>query len=102
MMNVVKCRLDDTGPIGSCADLQDLPLKGLYGGAQLYPPIYSTQRANRLPIARGMKPVGFTSEKIAFEDLHMQEKMRELYEDFKRLNGYSDMEISQKCTEHCS
>lgn len=84
-----------------CADLQDLPIEKasmvvLNFTLQFIQPSARTELLSS--IARGMKPGGVLvlSEKIAFEDLHMQEKMRELHEDFKRLNGYSDMEISQK------
>jgi tRNA (cmo5U34)-methyltransferase len=36
------------------------------------------------------------SEKIRFEDTHLQERMTELHHDFKRANGYSELEISRK------
>ena len=84
-----------------CADLQDLPIEKasmvvLNFTLQFIQPSARTELLSS--IARGMKPGGVLvlSEKIAFENLHMQEKMRELHEDFKRFNGYSDMEISQK------
>lgn len=38
------------------------------------------------------------SEKIRFEDNTLNELMIELHHDFKRENGYSDLEISQKRT----
>jgi tRNA (cmo5U34)-methyltransferase len=38
------------------------------------------------------------SEKIAFEDEEHQTLMTELHHNFKRANGYSDMEIAQKRT----
>lgn len=38
------------------------------------------------------------SEKIAFEDPEHQELMTELHHNFKRSNGYSDLEIAQKRT----
>lgn len=49
-------------------------------------------------IRQGMKPGGvlILSEKIAFEDEHNQELMTELHHNFKRANGYSDLEIAQK------
>ncbi len=36
------------------------------------------------------------SEKIKFEDAHLQELNTDLHHRFKRANGYSEMEISQK------
>ena len=36
------------------------------------------------------------SEKIQFEDAETQTRMEALHHAFKRANGYSDLEISQK------
>ena len=36
------------------------------------------------------------SEKLAFEDAEVERLFSELHHDFKRANGYSDLEISQK------
>jgi tRNA (cmo5U34)-methyltransferase len=49
-------------------------------------------------IADGMLPGGILvlSEKIIFDDAHLQELNTELHHEFKRANGYSDLEISQK------
>lgn len=49
-------------------------------------------------IADGMQPGGILilSEKICFEDEHLQALNVDLHHSFKRANGYSDMEISQK------
>jgi tRNA (cmo5U34)-methyltransferase len=49
-------------------------------------------------IAEGMLPGGILilSEKILFDDPHLQELNTELHHEFKRANGYSDLEISQK------
>ena len=49
-------------------------------------------------IAKGMKKGGILilSEKILFEDAHLQALNTDLHHSFKRANGYSDMEISQK------
>jgi tRNA (cmo5U34)-methyltransferase len=38
------------------------------------------------------------SEKICFSDSHHQQLMTELHENFKRANGYSELEIAQKRT----
>ncbi len=84
-----------------CADLKDLPIEKasivvLNFTLQFIQPSARTKLLSS--IANGMKPGGVLvlSEKIAFEDLQIHEKMRVLHEDFKRLNGYSNMEISQK------
>jgi tRNA (cmo5U34)-methyltransferase len=42
------------------------------------------------------KGVFLLSEKIIFEDKTLNKQMIDLYYDFKRSNGYSDFEISQK------
>lgn len=49
-------------------------------------------------INRGMNPGGILilSEKIRFEDEHLQALNTDLHHAFKRANGYSDLEISQK------
>lgn len=51
-------------------------------------------------ISRGILPGGILilSEKVAFEDPEHQQLMIELHHNFKRANGYSDLEISQKRT----
>ncbi|HUH36762.1 MAG TPA: carboxy-S-adenosyl-L-methionine synthase CmoA [Spongiibacteraceae bacterium] len=49
-------------------------------------------------IARGMLPGGVLvlSEKIRFDDPHLDALNIDLHHSFKRANGYSDLEISQK------
>lgn len=49
-------------------------------------------------IASAMRPGGalLLSEKIRFEDEHLQQLNTELHHGFKRGNGYSDLEIAQK------
>lgn len=51
-------------------------------------------------ICQGLIPGGalLISEKICFEDVHQQRLLGELHHDFKRANGYSDLEIAQKRT----
>lgn len=48
----------------------------------------------------GLKPGGILilSEKLVFENEDLNERQIDLYHSFKRLNGYSDLEISQKRT----
>lgn len=49
-------------------------------------------------IYAGLRPGGvlILSEKVAFEDTPHQDLMIELHHNFKRANGYSDLEIAQK------
>ncbi|MCF6219098.1 MAG: carboxy-S-adenosyl-L-methionine synthase CmoA [Gammaproteobacteria bacterium] len=49
-------------------------------------------------IYQGLRPGGILvlSEKIAFEDAHKQPLFTDLHHSFKKTNGYSDLEISQK------
>lgn len=57
------------------------------------------KRANILhKIYHGLKPNGvlILSEKLAFDDEQHQALMIELHHNFKRANGYSDLEIAQK------
>jgi tRNA (cmo5U34)-methyltransferase len=57
------------------------------------------QRATLLRrIAEAMQPgsVLVLSEKIRFDDAHLQQLNTDLHHAFKRANGYSDLEIAQK------
>lgn len=49
-------------------------------------------------IYNGMRPGGILvlSEKILFQDQHLQALNTDLHHSFKRANGYSELEISQK------
>lgn len=49
-------------------------------------------------IFKGLRPGGILvlSEKIAFDDQYKQDVFIDLHHSFKRANGYSDLEISQK------
>lgn len=49
-------------------------------------------------IYRGLKPGGvlILSEKVCFPDAQYQALMTELHHNFKRANGYSELEIAQK------
>lgn len=51
-------------------------------------------------VYHGLNPGGglVLSEKVHFEDAEQQKLMTELHHDFKRANGYTDLEISQKRT----
>ncbi len=60
----------------------------------------SPEDRNRLisDIYQGLKPGGalILSEKVVFENDELQTLFTGLHHDFKRANGYSDLEISQK------
>ena len=49
-------------------------------------------------VYRGLKPGGLLilSEKLVFDDAKAHELLIDLHHDFKRANGYSELEISQK------
>lgn len=84
-----------------CEDIQhtvieNASLVALNFTLQFLPP---DQRAGMLArIAQGLNPGGVLvlSEKICFADAGQQTLFTDLHHDFKRLNGYSDLEISQK------
>lgn len=84
-----------------CEDIQhtvieNASLVALNFTLQFLPP---DQRAGMLArIAQGLNPGGVLvlSEKICFADERQQRLFTDLHHDFKRLNGYSDLEISQK------
>ncbi len=56
----------------------------------------------RLPLLKkiyaGMRPGGvlILSEKVLFEDEHLNKLLAHIHHDFKRAHGYSDLEVSQK------
>lgn len=49
-------------------------------------------------IGEGMNPGGvlILSEKVVFEDAHLDQLLFDIHHDYKRAHGYSDLEISQK------
>ena len=49
-------------------------------------------------ISNGMRPGGvlILSEKVVFEDEHLDALLADIHLDYKRAHGYSDLEISQK------
>lgn len=84
-----------------CADLRDVLIENasvvvLNFTLQFVPPCERLTLIKR--IYQGLKPGGILimSEKIAFEEMGRQQLHDELHLDFKRANGYSDLEISQK------
>ena len=45
-----------------------------------------------------MRPGGvlILSEKVLFDDAHLNDLLIDIHHDFKRAHGYSDLEVSQK------
>jgi tRNA (cmo5U34)-methyltransferase len=95
---------DDDGKIPVeliCSDIEQIPVHNatmvvLNFTLQFIP---VDRRAALLQrISDGLQPGGVLvlSEKVAFEDLQHQQLMIELHHHFKRANGYSELEISQK------
>jgi tRNA (cmo5U34)-methyltransferase len=86
-----------------CANLQDVSIENasvvvLNLTLQFIPLTERLQLIKR--IYQGLKPGGILilSEKIAFAEEARQEFHAELHQNFKRAQGYSDLEISQKRT----
>ncbi|MFW5450051.1 MAG: carboxy-S-adenosyl-L-methionine synthase CmoA [Methylophagaceae bacterium] len=84
-----------------CADIQDIKIENasvvVLNFTLQFIPI--TDRLNLLQkIYQGLKKGGILilSEKLAFEESMRQDFQVEAHHDFKRANGYSDLEISQK------
>ncbi len=84
-----------------CADVRDIKIKNasiviLNFTLQFIPPEGRKELLQN--IFNGLKEGGIVliSEKIKFENPEEENLMVDLYYDFKRLNGYSELEISQK------
>ena len=63
--------------------------------------IEKSQRQNLInKIAKGISPGGILviSEKVSFNDNPIDELVIDLHHDFKRANGYSELEVAQKRT----
>lgn len=86
-----------------CADAQDVAIENA-SFVMLNFTLQFIEPAERPPllrnIYRGLLPGGalVLSEKISFAEGEQQELFTELHHAFKRANGYSDLEISQKRT----
>ncbi len=84
-----------------CADIQEVEIENasvvvLNLTLQFIPPVQRLALLRR--IYAGLRPGGLLvlSEKIAFESPACQQFHQDLHHDFKRANGYTDLEISQK------
>ncbi|MBL1320671.1 MAG: carboxy-S-adenosyl-L-methionine synthase CmoA [Methylophaga sp.] len=86
-----------------CADLQDVVIENASVVVMNFTLQFIPQDERLALIRRvyqGLKPGGILilSEKITFEDPERDQFQNEIHHDFKRANGYSDLEISQKRT----
>jgi tRNA (cmo5U34)-methyltransferase len=86
-----------------CANIEDVRIDDaslvvLNFTLQFIPP--GRRQALLSGIYQGLRPGGILvlSEKVVFEDSDHNELMIDLHHSFKRANGYSDLEISQKRT----
>lgn len=86
-----------------CADIRDVEIHQasvvvLNFTLQFIPPDERSRLLKK--ICAGMRPGGVVilSEKVRFEDDHVNALLADIHHDFKRAHGYSDLEISQKRT----
>jgi tRNA (cmo5U34)-methyltransferase len=84
-----------------CADLQDIAIEDasvvvLNFTLQFLP--LAEREAVIQRICNGLRPGGILvmSEKVRFEDPHLDELNIDLHHQFKRANGYSDLEVARK------
>lgn len=103
---IEKCRLNDDPGSGiewRCEDIQQSPIENasmviLNLTLQFLAPHSRKELLER--IYQGLNPGGVLvlSEKVSFDDDSESDRMIELYHAFKKVQGYSDLEISQKRT----
>lgn len=86
-----------------CADIRDIEIENasvvvLNFTLQFIPTADRTAMLKK--ICDGMVPGGvlILSEKVIFEDDHLDKLLFDIHHDFKRAHGYSDLEISRKRT----
>jgi tRNA (cmo5U34)-methyltransferase len=91
----------DTAVILTCADLQDIAIENasvviLNFTLQFVPTAVRDEVIAR--IYRGLLPGGIMvlSEKVTFEDAHLDALNIDLHHQFKRANGYSELEVARK------
>ena len=84
-----------------CGDIREVDISNasvvvLNFTLQFIPPVDRIRLLEK--ISRGMRPGGvlILSEKVVFEDQHLDELLIDIHHDYKRAHGYSDLEISQK------
>ena len=99
--NIIDTDTHDTPVTLVCADLQGVAIENaavvvLNFTLQFIPRELRNDVIRR--IYRGLRPGGIMvlSEKVTFEDPHLDELNIELHHQFKRANGYSDLEVARK------
>lgn len=85
----------------TCADLQDVAIEDASVVVLNFTLQFIAREERDAVIKRicdGLRPGGIMvlSEKVTFEDPHLDELNIDLHHNFKRANGYSDLEIAQK------
>jgi len=101
MIDRCRSRHHGLGIDWQCADITDLPIEDaslvvLNLTLQFIDPAQRLELLRR--IHKGLRPGGalVLTEKIRYPDAALQRRMTELYQAFKKTQGYSDLEISQK------
>lgn len=84
-----------------CADIRDFELANasmvvLNFTLQFLPPEQRTRLIEQVAAAINPGGVLILSEKVVFDDPQLDRLLYAIHHDFKRANGYSDLEISQK------
>lgn len=87
----------------NCADIQAVDIENASVVVMNFTLQFIAVEARQMLIERiyrGLKPGGvlILSEKLAFDDQKQSDFLVDAHHDFKRDNGYSDLEISQKRT----
>lgn len=99
--NIIDTDTHDTPVDLVCANLQDIHFDNasvvVLNFTLQFIPLKLRDKVIR-DIYAGLRPGGIMvlSEKVTFEDPHLDELNIDLHHEFKRANGYSDMEISGK------
>jgi tRNA (cmo5U34)-methyltransferase len=100
---IEKCRASDSGHAinWQCSDILDAKIRNasmvvLNLTLQFVTPLQRDELISR--IYRGLNCGGVLvlTEKVKYEDENLQKTITELYQGFKKIQGYSDLEISQK------
>ena len=99
--NIIDTDTHDTAVSLTCADLQDVVIEDasvvvLNFTLQFIPMELRDEVIHG--IYQGLRPGGIMvlSEKVTFEDPHLDELNIDLHHQFKRANGYSELEVAQK------
>nr|MBA2816789.1 tRNA (cmo5U34)-methyltransferase [Candidatus Pantoea persica] len=81
-------------------DIRDIPIENASLMVLNFTLQFLAPEALLSKIWQGLKPGGalVLSEKFSFEDADVGELPFNMHHDFKRANGYSELEISQKCS----